>query len=396
MINGFYKKTLSERRQILTDHRFVTLDEMRLLAGDVSDEVDRLDKMSENVIGTFRLPLGLLTGIIVDGEEHMVPMATEEPSVVAAVNRAARLMNASGGIKTEVMKPVTTAQMMLVVPSDRMDALINDIEQGKAAWIDLANRCDPVLIQHGGGAFDLKCQKYLSGEYDGWDEDFLVVYLDVYTSDAMGANIVNTMAETVMNAMIEKYENPYHCRRGMAILTNRCMNRMVTAKCHIYDRVLESYDARSDEGLGLKIARASVFAERSPERAVTHNKGIMNGVVAAALAFGQDIRALEASAYDYANIIGVHKPLAVWRYHHDSLEGILKMPIMAGLVGGFRKNPAFEISLKFSKISSYHMLCGVLAAVGLAQNMAALWALCTDGIQAGHLKLHQRKSDIDL
>jgi hydroxymethylglutaryl-CoA reductase len=390
MIPGFYKLSIVQRRQQLMQTDFGESD-MMALAGAVCDETNRLERMSENVVGALRLPMGILTGLIVNGIAHVVPMATEEPSVVAAVNRTARLINAAGGIQAEVMKPVTTAQIMLVICSACAQMLCDRIMSDKGRWLDVANRCDEKLISLGGGAFDLD-SAILPGD-DEWAETFVVTRLHVHTLDAMGANIVNTMAEAVMGEMVREYHADSRfssIEPGMAILTNASPGRMVTASVSIPFECIEGICGIDGEHFSHLIARSSAFASRSSERAITHNKGILNGIMAAALAFGEDTRALGIAATDYACRHG-HQPLARWTIGQASLKGTLRLPIVAGFVGGTKLGAPYQAALKLAEIHSYHSLCSVLAGVGLAQNLGALWALSTEGIQAGHMKLHLRK-----
>ncbi len=391
MISGFHRLSVEARRQRLERSDFNASD-MISLGGEVCEETAQLDLMSENVVGALRLPMGILTGLVVNGIEHVVPMATEEPSIIAAVNRTARLINASGGIKAEVMKPVTTAQIMLVIDRNSAQHLCDCILADKREWLNVANLCDHTLIALGGGAFDLDTE--LLPEDAEWPETFVVARIHVYTLDAMGANIVNTMAEAVMRGMIEKYRvisEMASIEPGMAILTNASPGRMVSASVRMDFGVLSTICGMDGKTFARLIARSSAFAMRSRERAITHNKGILNGIIAASLAFGQDTRALGIAAIDHASHNG-HKPLASWTIENNALCGSLKMPIVAGFVGGSRSCPQYEAACKLAGIGSYNVLCGILAGVGLAQNLGALWALTTEGIQAGHMKLHRRKA----
>ena len=387
MISGFYKKSIQERRNLLENTNISQAD-ITTLAGLIDQETERLDRMSENIIGSLRLPLGILTGIIVNHQEHIVAMSTEEPSVVAAANRAARLINACGGIFVDVDNPVTTAQIMFVIQPDSINILLQNIISDKQIWIDLANSCDPMLISHHGGAFNLDIKSLPA---DDWNETFLVINLHVYTSDAMGANIVNTMAEKLQTEMIQKYSHLGILDTGMAILTNRSEGRLATAKVRLPFDSLSKHIQQDPIEFAKGIVRSSVFAQRSPERAVTHNKGILNGIIAASLPLGQDTRALSAAAYDFACRSGQHKPLCTWAMDNDCIVGNLRMPMVVGFVGGSRRHPAFECAYRLAQINSYQTLCSVLTAIGLSQNLAAIWALSTEGIQAGHMKLHNRK-----
>ena len=256
------------------------------------------------------------------------------------------------------------------------------LEAEKGSLLALAAESCPRLIERGGGPVDLEIRE-LDETAAG---PMLVLHLIMDVRDVMGANLIDTALE----ALAPQVEKISGGTVRLRILSNLADRRLARAFCSVPVPALafKEYDG---ETVRDRMLEAAAFAEADPYRAVTHNKGIMNGIVAAALTFGQDIRAIEAAAYDYACLSGVHKPLAIWRYQQNQLTGTLELPITAGWMGGFRTNPAFDSALKFAQISSYDDLCGVLAAVGLAQNMAALWALSTEGIQAGHLKLHKRK-----
>lgn len=364
--------------------------DIEMLAGALCEETQILDQMSENVIGAFRLPMGVLTGILVNGHEHRVAMATEEPSVVAAVNRTARMLNEAGGVHVTVDSPVTFAQIMVVCEKSAAQAVCNRILANKERYLALANACDDKLVQCGGGAFKLAVRTIDDERIllpDGSAGCDVVVRLEVHTVDAMGANAVNTMAEALLKSIVADTG----CIPGMAILSNAGDGRLAHARTEIPFDILGKYARMNGEQIAHRIEMASIFAENDPQRAVTHNKGILNGVSAAALVLGQDTRALEVSIIDYACRLGGHKPLSRWFVRDAGLCGELTLPLMVGVVGGFRRNPAMDAAFSFDGIDSYTSLCSVLSAVGLAQNLGAVWALVTDGIQAGHMVLHARK-----
>ncbi|MBR4986426.1 MAG: 3-hydroxy-3-methylglutaryl-CoA reductase [Proteobacteria bacterium] len=382
----FYELSPEARRLELGDPDCLTR-----LAGQIGPETARHDTMSENVIGAWRLPLGIVPSLMVNGKPHKIAMATEEPSVVAAACRVSRLANACHGITAHVDTPVTAAQIMGVIPQDNARHAAQWIAQNAPTLLQTANQCDPRLCQAGGGAFDLGAH-ILDADAD-WPETFLVTKLLVHTSDAMGANAVNTMAEAIQAVLCQKLQG---YTPGMAILTNDGIGRMVHAHLSIPCGIFEKYARHDGVDIATRIARASAFAHRSPERAVTHNKGIMNGVIAAALPLGQDTRALAAACYHEAHRSGTHKPLTAYRLDSlaQALECDIALPVTAGFVGGFKSDPAVSAAFQFDDISNYSELCALLAAVGLIQNLAALWALVTDGIQAGHMRLHARKTAI--
>ncbi|MBQ9395930.1 MAG: 3-hydroxy-3-methylglutaryl-CoA reductase [Proteobacteria bacterium] len=386
MYHRFYEKTVAQRRECLD------FEGMETLAGALTDETAVLNTMSENVIGSWRLPLGVLTSICVDGREHRIAMATEEPSVVAAANRASALINLSGGVFTAADKPVTRAQIMLVCEESRFEWLKSEVLSRQFRYLSSVNEGHSHLIANGGGAFALDVTKICDDRIamaDGRKAIFAVIWLSVHTADAMGANLVNTMAEAMMNCIVDDYGDCLD--PGMAILTNDGAGRIASAEVHIPHEILAERARCDGKSLARRIEMASVFAEKSPERAITHNKGILNGMIACALPLGQDTRALEAAAFDWACRSGRHLPLCRWWNDCAQLTGKIELPLTVGFAGAFRTLPQVSAAFQFDGIASYHELCGVLASVGLAQNLAALWALVTTGIQAGHLKLHARK-----
>ena len=396
-ISGFHRLTLDERRQSLRSlDPENTLD--RLLDEAQPTPNDAFDRMSENVIGTFRLPLSILTSVCVNDVPRPVAMVTEEPSVVAAANAATALFERCGGVHTQFLKPTTSAQIVLSAqdPMLAFDVCAR-LECRQKQWLDFANQADPGLIAAGGGAFGLSFECLHQA---GFEKTFIVGKLDVHTVDIMGANAVNTMAEAVLSAIMNDIAQTMptaDIERVMAILTNAAPGRLVHANVQLpFDQLNGYRKAVPGNVLAHKVELASQFALASPQRAVTHNKGILNGIFAAALPLGQDIRAISASTLDYACQSGVHRPLSCWKIDHDQLVGDLTLPIVAGTVGGSRHAlPTIDAAFRFAAINSYEDLCGVLSAIGLAQNFAALAALVTDGIQEGHLKLHQRKRQPD-
>lgn len=379
----FYELSPEARREQLGD--FECLD---ALAGQVTEETALLDRMSENVIGAWRLPLGIVPSLVINGKDHKVAMATEEPSVVAAACRVSRLANACGGMTAQVDMPVTAAQIMGIIAPEQAQAAVMWIKAHAQSLLQTANACDPMLCGCGGGAFEIVPQ-ILAPEV-GWSETFLVSKLFVHTAEAMGANAVNTMAEAVQAVLAEALPG---YTPGMAILTNDSAGRMVHAKLVIPDKIFGAFAHIEGNDITQRVARAVAFARRSPERAVTHNKGILNGMIAAALPLGQDTRALSAACLHHANISGAHLPLtdALLDADAQTLMFSIDVPVPAGFVGGFKKNPAVAAAFEFDGIASYEELCALLASIGLVQNLGALWALVTEGIQAGHMRLHARK-----
>ncbi len=389
MTQKFYEMTPAQRRESLI-HQGVDAHTLTAMAEPESPSLPTLDVMSENVVGAWQAPLGILTRCLVNRRVHRVAMSTEEPSVVAAANRAARLFDDAGGVVVRIDEPVTCAQIMVAVHTDAVGEFLRQIETRRDQWIALANACDPALVRAGGGAFDFD----VTTRTEEHDETLVVARLFVHTKDAMGANAVNTMAEKILHTWTERCALSIDgFDPGMAILTNDGAGRLVTAEIVLPPGTLRRFVAVEPDVFVRKMARASRFAECDPQRAVTHNKGIMNGIIAAAIPLGQDTRAIEAAAYHYACRDGHHAPLAVWAKDPSSggLRGRLCMPLCVGFIGAFRASRAVEAAFRFDGIDDYPTLCALLAATGLAQNFGALWALVTSGIQEGHMKLHRRK-----
>jgi len=379
-----------ERLKALQLH--TSTDALNALIGGTS--LDALELMSECVVGGFTLPLSMITGVCVFGVDHCVAMCTEEPSVVAAANAGSALFSRAGGVTVEVKKPVTRAQIVIIA-HDVMEAPVAAarLMMKRNALLKLANDCDPGLKMAGGDAFALEFECIQDACVK---EAFIVGKLDVHTVDAMGANIVNTMAEILLQEAMKSLNAVFPAgvfEPGMAILTNDGEGRMAKARIELPLTLLDNYKQNipGDE-LARRIELASKFALVSPERAVTHNKGILNGIFAVETPLGQDTRAQSAAALNYACRTGSHKPLSFWNKVDDKLVGEICMPVVVGLVGGARHAlESIDAAYEAAQIDDYETLCGVILAVGLAQNFSALAALTTEGIQAGHMKLHARK-----
>lgn len=368
-IPGFHKLSRAERI------RSIGLNEEDIKAVERGLSLEQAEGMVENVIGFMKIPLGIATNFLINGRDYLVPMAIEEPSVVAAASNAAKIARVGGGFRSESTRPVMVGQIQLLdVEVDKAEKIV--LKERKAI-MDLANRQDDVLVKHGGGAFDVKTKKLATKR-----GRMLVVYLMVDVRDAMGANAVNTMCEVVA----EHIERETKGRSCLRIVSNYATERVSKATA-VFDR--ESLGGSAAvEG----ILDAQELALNDVYRAVTHNKGIMNGIDAVALATGNDFRAIEAGAHAYAARGGTYKPLT--DYHKDrdgNLVGTIEMPMAVGIVGGSVKtNPAAKTALKILGVKTANELAEVMAAVGLAQNLAALKALATEGIQEGHMRLHAR------
>jgi hydroxymethylglutaryl-CoA reductase len=374
---GFYKVTVSERRSLVGDATGCdALDlERALEAGGL--DADTADKFVENVLGTYSLPYGVALNVRVNGRDHVVPMVIEEPSVVAAASNAAKMVRAGGGFVVEADPPVMIAQVQLRDVGDAHGA-VRRIEQHAAEITRLADGAVGGLVARGGGTRGVEARVLA--------DDMVVVHVLVDCKDAMGANLVNSVAEVVAGRVAEIAGG----RVGLRILSNLADRRLVRVRCRVPAASLAT-DEMTGEQVIDGILNASRFAELDPYRAATHNKGIMNGIDAVVIATGNDWRAVEAGAHAYAARSGRYQPLAVWRRDGQDLVGMLEMPMALGTVGGtLRVHPAARLSLRLLAVTDAQELAGIAAAVGLASNLAAVRALATDGIQRGHMGLHAR------
>jgi hydroxymethylglutaryl-CoA reductase len=385
-ISGFYRLPPGERRRKLLElaalpaERFAALD-----AGALS--LDAADGMIENVIGVYALPFAVAVNFTVDGLDALVPMAIEEPSVVAAASNAARMARPAG-FRTEASRPVMIGQIQVTHVPD-VDAATTALRGRAESLLADARRLVPRLAARGGGPVALDVRPLARSGPDG---GVVVVHLHVDCRDAMGANLVNTLCEALADRVAELAAG----RPGLRILSNLTDGRTITVRCTIDDALLAGDHAAGPE-VRAAIAAASRFAELDPYRATTHNKGIMNGVDAVLLATGQDWRAVEAGAHAYAARDGVYRPLAVWRERPHAagapggLDGELVMPMAVGTVGGaLHVHPGARLALDLAGAHTAERLAAIAGAAGLATNLAALRALATEGIQRGHMALHAR------
>ena len=383
---GFYKITVAERRQLVSEATGVSPDEMEAALKNGGLEAETADKFVENVLGTYALPYGVCLNVRVNHHDYVVPMVVEEPSVVAAASSAAKMVRAGGGFHAEADVPLMTSQIQLTHVSD-VPAAMAAILRYKAEILALADRAIPGLVQRGGGARDIDVRP-LGTEADR----MLVVHIHVDCRDAMGANLVNTVAEGVADRLATLAS----ARVGLRILTNLCDKRCVRVTCRVPAEELATETMSGEEVID-GIVNASRFAELDPYRAATHNKGVMNGIDAVTIATGNDWRAIEAGAHAFAARSGQYSPLAIWRRAESTsgapgvLVGRLELPMALGTVGGtLRVHPAARLSLQMLGVTRAGDLAQVAAAVGLANNLSAVRALATDGIQRGHMALHAR------
>jgi len=332
--------------------------------------------MIENVVGVVPIPLGIAVNFLINDRDYLIPMAIEEPSVVAAASHAAKLARPSGGFKASSTEPLMIGQIQIVRPHSPRDAE-KHILGSKKELLDIANEKDPMLVSKGGGAKDLRVRVLPS-----FTGTMVIAELLVDCRDAMGANVVNTMAESIA-PMIEKLADG---KANLRIISNLADKRVARASVRI------TKEALGGEAVVDGIVDAYAFAAADPYRCATHNKGVMNGVTAVCLATGNDTRAIEAGAHAYAARTGHYSPLTRWsKDENGDLEGSIEIPVAVGIIGGITAvHPTAKICLKILAVKTARELGEVMAAVGLAQNLAALRALATEGIQHGHMSLHAR------
>ncbi|NLU73358.1 hydroxymethylglutaryl-CoA reductase, degradative [Streptomyces sp. HNM0575] len=375
-IRGFRDESPAGRRALLAETTGVPLESLDVLAsGGLS--VEQADHMIENVIGLLGVPVGVATGFTVNGTDVLVPMATEEPSVVAAASNAARIARERGGFHTSSSEPVMQAQVQVLDVADPDGARLRLLEASEEL-VRLADGQDPLLVSLGGGVRELSVRVV-----DARPGRYIVVHLAVDVRDAMGANAVNTMAE----AVADRVGRIAGGRTLLRILTNKADLRLARA------RAVFPAEALGGAGVVRDIVHAAALAEADPYRAATHNKGIMNGITAVVLATGNDTRAVEAGAHSHAvGARGRYTALSHFEVDGDGdLVGTLELPMPVGLVGGATKvHPAAAAAVRLLGVSTARELAETVTAVGLAQNLAALRALATEGIQRGHMSLHAR------
>lgn len=373
-VKGFYKLSVAERVKWIATNACLTEEEVQMLAGGLS--MDVADSMVENVIGQIGTPLGLAANFKVNGKDVFIPMATEEPSVIAAASNAAKAAYDLGGIYTFSTGTIMRGQIQVLDICDPYAARARVYEH-KEEIIEQCNLKDPTLVALGGGVKDIEVHLVNTVR-----ETMLVIHLIVDTKDAMGANAVNTMAECV-SPLIEKVTGG---RVVLRIISNLADKRLVRARGVFSSELLGGGEIVKN------IISAFEFADADPYRAATHNKGVMNGMTAVVLATGNDTRAVEAGAHAYASRTGKYRSLTTWELNKDgNLVGTLEVPMAVGIIGGATKtNPVAKIALKIMDVKTAEELAGMIAAVGLAENLASLRALSAEGIQTGHMRLHAK------
>ena len=387
-IPGFYRLSIERRMREISQRAELDFEELRATLTEGGLDPERADKVVENVLGVYGLPFGVALNFTLNGRDRLVPMVVEEPSVIAAASNAARMIRNAGGFETEMVEELMTTQIQLfdVPDADRAEAAVRGARE---ELLELARAAVPKLIKRGGGPRFLELRNLGQGVF--------VIHVHVDCRDAMGANLVNTIAEAVGPRAAELTGG----QLGLRILTNLCDRRRVrvTARVRAEDLLpgsgpeaaVEARAAQDGQQVIEAIVQASRFAELDPYRAATHNKGIMNGIDSVVIATGNDYRAVEAGAHAYAAQSGRYRPLAVWRREGEQLFGQLEMPLALGVVGGtLRVHPTARLALEMAQIESANDLAQLAAAAGLASNLAAVRALATEGIQRGHMSLHAR------
>jgi hydroxymethylglutaryl-CoA reductase len=382
-IPGFYNLTLTQRLSELAQRGELNAEEIAALSGQAGLTSEQADPMIENVVGTYALPLGIALNFIVNGREVLVPMVIEEPSVLAGASFMAKLARAGGGFTAHADPPEMIGQVQLLCISDLPAARQAILEQKEHLLAEISE-LDPVLKRLGGGPRELEVRIIEESPIGS----FLVVHLIYDVRDAMGANAVNTAVECLAPQLESISGGKAHLR----ILSNLADHRLARAECTIPLREL-AYDAYPAEDVRDGIISAWAFAAADPYRAATHNKGIMNGVDGVVIATGNDWRAVEAGAHAYAARSGRYTSLSSWGQDaQGNLIGSLEMPMAVGTIGGATQvHPAAKASLKLMGVTTAGQLAEIIVSVGLAQNLAALRALATEGIQRGHMGLHARQ-----
>lgn len=376
-LSQFYKRTIEERRALLKSW----LD--KPLSLDKGLDITQADNMVENVISIYNLPLAIATNFLINGKNYLIPMVIEEPSVVAASSYAAKLAREGGGFTTSSDPPIMIGQIQILDIPD-MEQAIDNLQQNRSKLLVEADSTGGSIVRRGGGARDLEI-RVLDHPLTG---KMLVVHLLYDVRDAMGANAVNTALEYIAPQIAALTDG----RVNLKILSNLSDHRKAYASCVIPASSLttDTLDGHTVAGL---IVEASIFAEIDPYRATTHNKGIMNGIDAVVIATGNDWRAVEAGAHAYVARHGSYTSLTQWRQNEaGDLVGSIELPLAVGIVGGAtRVHPTAQLALQILGVESAQELAEVIAAVGLAQNLAAIRALATDGIQQGHMRMHARQ-----
>lgn len=377
----FYQLTPQERRDELVHQQVLSTESARILTEQPALAEDVANHLIENQIGQFSLPLGVVNHISINHQDVIVPMVTEEPSVVAAANHAAKIFNQAGGVITHTSERLLTGQIIFTYSStiaNHLPLSSSDL----AAIKTLAKEAHPSIVKRGGGLSHIETT-IIEDEND--TPSFVTFYVHVDVQEAMGANIINTILEGITPYLESKFKT----QALMSILSNHNQHACTTAKVTLPFILLGQSDTEKGKDLAKKIVLATQYANLDPYRAVTHNKGIMNGVEAVVLASGNDTRAANASIHAHAAKNGRYQSLTKWQLGDEALEGEITLPLLLGAVGGaINVMPTAKVAQEIANVTHAYQWSEIAAAIGLAQNFAALRALVTDGIQKGHMRLH--------
>ena len=378
----FYQKSLEERKETLLNHPSLSNETKERLKNGLSLPESVAGQMVENQIEIYGLPYGIVPEIIVNGKSYIVPMVTEEPSVIAAASYASKLINLAGGTTTIQEKREMIGEIAIVKSPLTLEAVKAKLEEQKESLFTIANNAHPSIVKRGGGIRDIWVEEKSTDK-----ERFYIFYVSVDTQEAMGANMLNTILESLVSPI-----EATTCGESiMAILSNLATNSVVTAKCVLSPRILDTKTTKGEDVVD-RIVLASEFSKADPYRATTHNKGIMNGIDSVVIATGNDWRAIEAGAHAFASLSGKYQPLTNWtKDEAGNLVGTITLPLPVGTVGGsISIHPGAQFAHELLGHPSAVELAGIIASIGLAQNLAAVRALVTDGIQKGHMRLQAK------
>ena len=378
----FYQKSLEEKKETLLNHPSLSSKAKERLKNGLSLPESVADQMVENQIEIYGLPYGIVPEIIVNGKSYIVPLVTEEPSVIAAASYASKLINLAGGTTTIQEKREMIGEIAIVRSLLTLDEVKVKLDKQKESLFTIANNAHPSIVKRGGGIRDIWVEEKSTDK-----EQFYIFYVSVDTQEAMGANMLNTILESLVSPIEAMTEG----ESIMAILSNLATNSVVTAKCVLSPRILDTKTTKGEDVVD-RIVLASEFSKADPYRATTHNKGIMNGIDSVVIATGNDWRAIEAGAHAFASLSGKYQPLTNWtKDETGNLVGTITLPLPVGTVGGsISIHPGAQFAHELLGHPSAVELAGIIASIGLAQNLAAVRALVTDGIQKGHMRLQAK------
>ena len=380
--NKFYQKSLEERKETLLNHPSLSNETKERLKNGLSLPESVAGQMVENQIEIYGLPYGIVPEIIVNAKSYIVPMVTEEPSVIAAASYASKLINLAGGTTTIQEKREMIGEIAIVKSPLTLEEVKTKLEQQRESLFTFANNAHPSIVKRGGGIRNLWVEEKSTDK-----ERFYIFYVSVDTKEAMGANMLNTILESLVSPI----EAMTAGESIMAILSNLATNSVVTAKCVLSPRILDTKTTKGEE-VRDRIVLASEFSKADPYRATTHNKGIMNGIDSVVIATGNDWRAIESGAHAFTSLSGKYQPLTNWtKDETGNLVGTITLPLPVGTVGGsISIHPGAQFAHELLGHPSAIELAGIIASIGLAQNLAAVRALVTDGIQKGHMRLQAK------